>query len=146
MTSPSHLHTQTRVQPRNTYNHTYKRFLPGHNETISLNPDKTTCTLFTQDPAEYKSNLDLKVNNTALPIATHTEVLGLTLDPKRTYRTHIHNISVQAHKPLQIIKTLTATGCGKQKGTLMATYTAVIHLPIPYGVVVVLSTHSHDPC
>ena len=27
---------------------------------ITLNPDKTTYTLFTQDPAEYKSNLDLK--------------------------------------------------------------------------------------
>ena len=28
-TSQSHLHTQVRVQPRNTYNHTYIRFLPG---------------------------------------------------------------------------------------------------------------------
>ena len=30
---------------------------------VTLNPDKTTCTLFTPDPAEYKSNLDLKINN-----------------------------------------------------------------------------------
>ena len=37
MTSPSHLHTQARVQPRNTSNHTYIRLLPGQN--------KTTCTL-----------------------------------------------------------------------------------------------------
>ena len=29
MTSPSHLHTQARVQPRNTYDHTYIKFLPG---------------------------------------------------------------------------------------------------------------------
>ena len=28
------------------------------------------------------------------------------------------NISVQAHKPLQIIKTLTATGWGKQKAVM----------------------------
>ena len=27
-----------------------------------------------------------------------------------TYSTHIHNISVQVHKPLQMIKALTATG------------------------------------
>ena len=27
---------------------------------LTLNPDKTTCTLFTPDPAEYKSNLYLK--------------------------------------------------------------------------------------
>ena len=34
-TSPSHLHTQARVQPRNAYNHTYIKFLPGQNKTIS---------------------------------------------------------------------------------------------------------------
>ena len=44
----------------------------------TLHPDKTTCTLFTPDPAEYKSKLDLKINNTALPKAIHPKVLGLT--------------------------------------------------------------------
>ena len=34
MTSPSHPHTQARVQPRNIYNHTIW-FLPGQNKTIS---------------------------------------------------------------------------------------------------------------
>ena len=32
-TSQSHPHTQVRVQPRNTYNHTYIKFLPGQNKT-----------------------------------------------------------------------------------------------------------------
>ena len=65
-------------------------------------------------------------------MATHPKVLGLTLDPKLTYSTHIHNISVQAHKPLQIIKALTATGWGKQKETLMATYEAVMRPTLEY--------------
>ena len=34
----------------------------------------------------------------------HPKFLGLTLDPKLTYSTHMHNISVHAHKPLQIKK------------------------------------------
>ena len=97
--------------------------MPGQN--------KTTCTLFTPDPAEYTSNLDLTINNKALPMATHPKVLGLTLDPKLTYSTHIH-ISVQAHKPLQIIKELTATGWDKQKETLMATYKAVMRPGLEY--------------
>ena len=66
-------------------------------------------------------------------MATHPKVLGLTLDPKLTYSTHIHNISVQAHKHLQIIKALTATGWGKQKETLMATYKAVMRPPLEYA-------------
>ena len=32
-TSQSHPHTQVRVQPRNTYNHTYTKFLPRQNKT-----------------------------------------------------------------------------------------------------------------
>ena len=46
---------------------------------ITQNPDKTTCTLFTTDPAEYKSNFDLKINITTLPMATHPKLLGLIL-------------------------------------------------------------------
>ena len=64
MTSQSHTHTQARLQPRNIYNHTYIKFLPGQNKTI---PDKTTCTLLTSDHAEYTSSLVLKIHNNALP-------------------------------------------------------------------------------
>ena len=35
MTSQSHPHTQVRVQPRNTYNHTYIKFLSEQNKTTS---------------------------------------------------------------------------------------------------------------
>ena len=111
-------HTSTKyIQP---YLHKVAAWTKQNN--LTLNPDKTTCTLFTSDPAEYQSNLDLNINNTALRMATHPKVMGLTSDPKLTCSTHIHNISVQAHKPLQMIKALTATGWGKQKETLMATY------------------------
>ena len=41
MRSPSHPHTQARMEPRNIYNHTYIQFLPGQNNLI-INPDKTT--------------------------------------------------------------------------------------------------------
>ena len=57
-----------------------------HNSLI-INPDKTTCTLFTPDPAQYNSNLGLNINNKTLPMALHPKVLGLTLDPKLTSRT-----------------------------------------------------------
>ena len=49
MASPSHIHAQ--VQSRNTYNHTYIKFLSRQNN-LPLNPDKPTCPLFTPDPAE----------------------------------------------------------------------------------------------
>ena len=66
-------------------------------------------------------------------MATHPKVLGLTLYPKLTYSTHIHNISVQAHKPLQMIKALIATGWGKQKKRRMATYKTVMRPALEYA-------------
>ena len=95
-------HTSTSAAKKYIQPYLHK-FLTGQNN-LTLNTDKTTRTLFTPDLAEYTSNLDLKINNTVLPMASHPKVLGLTLDPKLTYSTHIHNISVQAHNPLQMIK------------------------------------------
>ena len=40
-------------------------------QSHTINPDKTTCTLFPPDPAEYKMKLGLNINNTALPMAMH---------------------------------------------------------------------------
>ena len=169
MTSPSHLHTQARVQPRNTYNHTYIMFLAGQNN-LTLNPDKTICTLFAPDCSYYEQSgpknkqhctthgnayhgnsfpwqcipmamhthgnaypwqcipmamhthgnaypwqcipmamhthgnaypwqcipMAMHTHGNAypwqcIPMAKHPKVLGLTLDPKLTYSTHIHN-------------------------------------------------------
>ena len=134
MTSLSHIYTHK--HECNQEIHTTIptcRVLPRQTNNLTLNPDKTTCTLFTPDPAEYKSNMDLKINSTALPMTTLPKVLGLTLVPKLTYSTHIHNISVHAYKPLQIIKAFTATGWSKQKETLMATYKAVMKPALEYA-------------
>ena len=83
------------------------------------------------------------------------------LDPKLTYCTHIHNISVHAHEPLQIIKALTATGWGKQKETLIATYKTVMRPALEYASSIwkscthaymtqtyntYMTKHSHFPC
>ena len=104
-----------------------------HHNNLIINPDKTTCTLFTPDPAEYNSNLGLNTNNKALPMALHPKVLGLTLDPKLTYNAYIQNIATHAQKPLQVIKALTGTTWGKQKETLVATYKAVMRPTLEYA-------------
>ena len=76
-------------------------------------------------------------------MATHPKVLGLTLDPTFTYSTHINNISVQAHNPLQMIKALTSTGWGKQKETVMATYKAVTNIQHMHDETLILPIHEH---
>ena len=45
----------------------HKVFAWTKQNNFILNPDKTTCTLFTPDPAEYTSNLDLKYTTMHYP-------------------------------------------------------------------------------
>ena len=61
--------------------------------------------------ATANGNDDDDEADTALPMATHPKGSGPYL----------------RDKPLQMIKALTATGWGKQKETLMATYNAVMN-------------------
>ena len=63
------------IQP---YLHAVLVWTTHNNHT--LNSDKTTYTLPTPDLVEYTRNLDLKINNTALRMATHPKVLCLSLD------------------------------------------------------------------
>ena len=58
------------------------------------------------------SNLDLKILNNALPMATHPKVLGLTLDPK-TYIQHTHPQHLSTRT--QIIKALQQATRGNNK-------------------------------
>ena len=83
-------HTSTSAAKKYIQPYLHKVFAWTKQNNLLLNPDKTTCTLLTPDPAEYTSNLDLTINYKTLPMATHPKVLGLTLDPKLTYNTHTH--------------------------------------------------------
>ena len=61
---------------------------------LLLNPDKTTCTLFTPDPAEYTSKLDLTINNKALPHGNAPKCSGSYLRPKTPIQhTHPQHLS-----------------------------------------------------
>src|SRR6188508_2977165 len=52
---------------------------------LILNPDKSTATLFTPDPVEYETILNLTINNTIIPTIKTPKILGLTFDPKLNF-------------------------------------------------------------
>ena len=52
---------------------------------LKLNASKTMTTLFTPDPAEYRDELSLQLDNTRLPTIRNPKILGLTFDPKLTF-------------------------------------------------------------
>ena len=91
-------HTSTSAAKKYIQPYLHTVFAWTKQNNVILNPDKTTCTLLTPDPTEYTRNLDLKINNNALRMATYPKVLGLTLDPKtHIQHTHPQLLSTRTH-------------------------------------------------
>ena len=90
-------HTSTSAEKKYIQPYIHKVFPWTKQNNLIKIQTKQLALCSRRDHAEYTSNLDLKINNNALPMARHPKVLGLTLDTKLTYNTHIHNISVHAH-------------------------------------------------
>ena len=100
---------------------------------LLLNTDKTTCTLFTPDPAEYSTQLGLHIDNTTLPMTTNPKILGLTFDPKLTYNRHTDLAATKARKAINILKVLTSTKWSTHKETIPATYKALTRPVLEYA-------------
>jgi hypothetical protein len=100
---------------------------------LELNPIKSTATLFTTDPAEYNTQLNLNINNTEIPTVKHPKILGLTLDPKLNFAKHIELTKDKASKTINLLKSLSATNWGKQKETLLTTYKTLTRPVIEYA-------------
>ena len=92
---------------------------------LILNPDKSTSTLFTPDPAEYSMELHLSINDILIPTVKNPKVLGLTLDPKLNFSEHIKITNSKAQATIPILKALTSTTWGKSNETITNTYKAV---------------------
>ena len=83
-------HTSPSAAKKYIQRYIHKFFCLDKTKQPTLNPDKTTCTLFTPDPAEYKSNLDLKIN---APKGS-----GSYLRPKtHIQHTHPQHLSTSTH-------------------------------------------------
>jgi hypothetical protein len=100
---------------------------------LQLNPTKPSCTLFTSDPAELDTQIQLTINNQPIPNVKHPKVLGVTFDPKLTFNEHSKNTYTTASKSINILKALTSTSWGKQKETLVATYSAITRPILEYA-------------
>ena len=98
-------HTSTSAAKKYTQPYLHKVFAWTKQNNLLLNPDKTTCTLFTPDHAEYTSNLALKIKNNALPKCS-----GSYLRPQ-THIQHTHPQHLSTHT--QISTNQKSTHCNR---------------------------------
>ena len=100
---------------------------------LTINPDKSSATLFTTDNSQLNTELKLTMNNIPIPTTQTPKVLGVTFDRSLTFRHHIDNAKEKANKSLNLLKALSGTSWGKQKETLLSTYKAVVRPHLEYA-------------
>ena len=85
------IHTSTSAAKKYIQPYLHKFVVWTKQNNLTLNPDKTTCTLFTPDPAEYKSNMDLKNKQHCTTHGNAAKGSG----PYRRPKTHIQHTHPQ---------------------------------------------------
>ena len=100
---------------------------------MQLNAEKSTATLFTSDPKEYNTTLNLTKNNKIIPTVKNPKILGLHLDPKLNFMYHTQQTKEKASKTINMLKALTTRQWGKDKETIVATYKAITRPQIEYA-------------
>ena len=85
-------HTSTSAAKKYIQPYLHKVFAWTKQNNLILNPDKTTCTQFTPDPAEYTSNLDLKIHNKHFHRSQHSHY-----NRHKTNMRHIHTSIISMH-------------------------------------------------
>ena len=113
--NPTASHVDYKIAQNNLQPYLEDIFNWTQKNDLILNPDKSTATLFTPDPAEYKTTLNLTINNTIIPTVKNPKFLGLILDPKLTFKDHVNKTKEKADKNIKILKALNGTTWGKQK-------------------------------
>ena len=80
--NPTASHIDYKIAQNNLQPYLLEIFDWTQRNDLILNPDKSTTILFTPDPAEYETILNLTINNTIIPTTKNPKILGLTFDPK----------------------------------------------------------------
>ena len=98
---------------------------------LKINKSKTVCTLFSLSTQAQK--IKVKIDDQALPQTDTPTFLGVTLDKRLTWRTHIQAANSKASRKLLLMKKLSGTTWGANTKVLKQIYTGAVRPLMEYG-------------
>ncbi len=105
---------------------------------LSLNVSKTEFIIFKPPKMRLSQRITLKLNGTTLYESHHIKYLGLIMDDKLTWSSHIKELSKKLCKSVGILHKLKSL-CPEQ--VLMSIYYSLVHSHISYGLMVWGTAH-----
>lgn len=98
---------------------------------LDIAPLKSSVVIFTRK--RLKPRLNILFNNTRIPVENEKKFLGLILDSKLNFSSHIIYISVKCEKNLNILRCLAGVWWGAHPYYLKLLYNAIIRSVIDYA-------------
>ena len=100
---------------------------------LKINCRKTVYTVFTLSTITAHTALYLKVQDQNIEKDENPCYLGIRLDPRLTFKTHIEDVSAKVTKRLNLLKRLGSTNWGSNKSTLRQLYTGYVRAVLDYS-------------
>ena len=92
---------------------------------LFISPAKSSATVFTTWSNECSIDLPIFIDGVKVPTVKDPKILGVTLDPLLTFRTHAQNIKKKLTSRNNVLKALAGSTWGMEKEVLLTTYKAI---------------------
>jgi hypothetical protein len=100
---------------------------------LLISPEKSTVTLFSPDPAEFKVKPDIKIKNKSIRLDQTPKLLGITFNTMHTFSFHIKNTIAKCNSKINVLKALAGTSWGQDKETMLITYKSICRSILEYA-------------
>lgn len=100
-----------------------------------LSPEKSTCVLFSRKRGLHP-NPEIDLLGQRLPVEAEHKFLGLILDSKLTFTSHIKYIKNKCIKTMNILKVLSRTSWGSDRNCLINLYKSLVRTRLDYGAII----------
>ena len=101
---------------------------------MNINASKTTYTIFTLSPKLLR--LKLKIRDKWLEREDNPRYLGITFDPRLTWKKHLEETQTKGVRRTALLKKLAGTTWGANQAVLKKTYVGYTRPAIEYGIAV----------
>ena len=91
-----------------------------------------------------KTEISLKIQEVTINKEENPCYLGIRLDPKLTFKTHILDVSAKVTKRLNLLKRLASTNWGSDKHTLRQLYTGYVRAVLDYSAPLQITASKHN--
>ena len=100
---------------------------------LVISPEKSTVTLFSPDPAEYKTRPNIQIKDQQIRLDKTPKLLGITFDTMHTFSNHVKTTITKCNSKLNILKALAGTSWGQDKETMIITYKSICRSILEYA-------------